>query len=347
MNNYEKYMQRCLELAAKGLGEVAPNPMVGCVIVRDGEVISEGYHRVFGGPHAEPNAISGVSDDLLQGAELYVNLEPCSHYGKTPPCADLIISKGIKKVVIGNLDPNPLVAGKGIAKLESAGILVEHGILEQECTELNKRFLTFHTKKRPYIILKWAQTADKYISRWPLPQSRDDNWITGAESKQLVHTWRAQEQAILIGYNTAINDDPLLTTRLAEGKNPLRMVLSRKADLPTDLNVLNNDARTILFNNERDEDKAFIKLVKINPADKVKDVLNYCYQHQIASIIVEGGTNTIYQFMNQNLWDEARIFVNPDKFFMNGIAAPEFDLEQTRPLKIGNDKLYMIKNPRL
>jgi diaminohydroxyphosphoribosylaminopyrimidine deaminase/5-amino-6-(5-phosphoribosylamino)uracil reductase len=206
-------MQRCLELAIKGLGNVAPNPMVGCVIVCDGEIVAEGYHEQYGSGHAEPNAIKQVSDAILQKSTLYVTLEPCSHHGKTPPCADLIISKGIKKVVVGNLDSNPLVSGRGIQKLKDAGIEVEYGILDKECRELNKRFFTFHEKKRPYIILKWAQTQDGFISHWPLPENKEDNWITGKESKTLVHQWRTEEQAILIGYNTLLADNPFLNSR--------------------------------------------------------------------------------------------------------------------------------------
>ena len=337
-------MQRCLELAEKGLGHVAPNPMVGCVIVHTGRIVAEGYHKTFGGPHAEPDAIRQLSDDILKESTLYVNLEPCSHYGKTPPCADLIIQKGIKKVVIGNLDPNPLVAGKGIEKLREAGIEVTHGMLEKECRRLNKRFLTFHVKKRPYIILKWAQTADGFISQWPLPENKEDNWITGSEGKSLSHQWRAEEQSILIGYNTLVNDDPLLTTRLAEGHNPLRMILAREADLPAHLQVFNKDAKTIVFNSSKSEMKNFVEFVKVNWADKVREILDLCYTRQIGSMIVEGGTNTIYQFMNQDLWDEARVFVNPAKQFTHGIQAPVIGLKDHKPVSIGNDLLYTITN---
>lgn len=337
-------MQRCLELAAKGFGNAAPNPMVGCVIVCDDKIIAEGFHEKFGAPHAEPNAISKVSDELLKKSTLYVNLEPCSHFGKTPPCADLIISKGIRKVVVGNLDPNPLVAGKGIQKLEEAGIEVSHGILDQECRELNKRFLTFYEKKRPYIILKWAQTQDGFISQWPLPENKEDNWITGNESKALSHQWRSQEQAILIGYNTLVNDDPLLTTRLVNGNSPLRLVLARELNLPQQLNVFNKDAKTIIFNSLKSELKHFVEYVKIDWASKVTDVLDFCHSRQISSIIVEGGTNTIYQFMNQNLWDEARVFVNPHKPFVHGIPAPEINLDAASSIEVGKDLLYLFKN---
>lgn len=337
-------MQRCLELAAKGRGRVAPNPMVGCVIVRNGEIVSEGYHETFGGPHAEPNAISRVSDDILKESTLYVNLEPCAHHGKTPPCADLIIRKRIPNVVVGNLDPNPLVAGNGVRKLKEAGVNVVYGLLEPECRDLNKRFLTFHEKKRPYIILKWAQTADGFISHWPLPEHKNDNWITGTESKTLVHQWRAEEQAILVGYNTLVNDDPLLTTRLVEGNNPVRMVLAREAMLPPDLRIFNKDAKTIVFNSAKSEVKNFVEYVKVNWPDKIRELLDICYNRQISSLIVEGGTNTIYQFMNQNLWDEARVFVNPNKQFIHGISAPDIDLKKHQSTAVGTDLLYNMQN---
>jgi diaminohydroxyphosphoribosylaminopyrimidine deaminase/5-amino-6-(5-phosphoribosylamino)uracil reductase len=338
-------MNHALELASKGLGQVAPNPMVGCVIVHNNQIISEGYHEQYGSAHAEPNAIKKVSDELLKESTLYVTLEPCSHFGKTPPCADLIISKGIKKVVVGNLDTNPLVSGKGIQKLKDAGIEVEYGILEKECRALNKRFFTFHEKKRPYVILKWAQTQDGFISHWSLPQDKEDNWITGKESKALVHQWRAQEQAILIGYNTLMNDNPQLTTRLAEGKNPIRLVLSRTIDLPTVLDIFNNDAKTIVFNPLKDEIKNNIEFVKIDWNKKAQEVLDYCFKHNISSIIVEGGTNTIYNFMNTNVWDEAQVFVNPTKKFEQGISAPEINLTNISPIQVGNDLLYTIINP--
>ena len=344
MNTHETYMQRCLELAAKGLGKTGSNPMVGCVIVYNDKIVGEGYHEQFGGPHAEPNAIKLVSDELLKQSTLYVNLEPCSHHGKTPPCADLIISKGIKKVVVGNLDSNPLVSGKGIQKLKDAGVEVEQGILEKECRELNKRFFTFHEEKRPYIILKWAQTQDGFISRWPLPENSEDNWITGNESRTLVHQWRAQEEGILIGYNTLIADNPFLTVRLAEGRNPVRLLMARETSFPEGLNIFNKDAKTVVFNNSGDAIIDGVEFIKIDWANKAKAVLGYCHAYNISSIIIEGGTNTIYNFMNQNLWDEARVFVNSNKKFEHGIAAPEINLTNASSEKIGDDILYTILN---
>ena len=337
-------MQCCLELAAKGLGNVAPNPMVGCVIVCDGEIVAEGYHEQYGSGHAEPNAIKQVSDAILKKSTLYVTLEPCSHHGKTPPCADLIISKGIKKVVIGNLDSNPLVSGRGIQKLKEAGIDVEHGILDKECRALNKRFFTFHEKKRPYIILKWAQTQDGFISRIPLPENKEDNWITGKESKALVHQWRGEEQAILIGYNTALVDNPLLTTRLVEGKNPVRLIIDKNLDLPHNLNVFNNDAKTIVFNSMKGSDDDNIRYVRIDFQNMIQEILNECYVLNISSVIIEGGTKTINEFIQKNTWDEARIFVNPHETFEHGIAAPVISFNQSVPNQIGDDLLYIITN---
>jgi diaminohydroxyphosphoribosylaminopyrimidine deaminase/5-amino-6-(5-phosphoribosylamino)uracil reductase len=337
-------MQRCLELAVKGLGNVAPNPMVGCVIVCDGEIVAEGYHEFYGGPHAEPNAIKQVGDAILKKSTLYVTLEPCSHHGKTPPCADLIINKGVKKVVIGNLDSNPLVSGRGIQKLKEAGIELEYRVLDKECKELNKRFFTFHEKKRPYIILKWAQTQDGFISRIPLPENKEDNWITGKESKDLVHQWRGEESAILIGYNTALVDNPLLTTRLVEGKNPVRLIIDKNLDLPHNLNIFNNDAKTIVFNSIKSSDDDNIRYVRIDFQNMIQEILNECYVLNISSVIIEGGTKTINEFIQKNTWDEARLFVNPNKVFKQGIAAPVISFNQSAPTQIGDDLLYTITN---
>lgn len=337
-------MQRCLTIAAQGLGRVAPNPMVGCVVVYQDKIISEGYHQIYGGLHAEPNALKGVDETLLKECTLYVNLEPCSHHGKTPPCADLIISKGIKKVYVGNLDTNPLVAGKGIQKLQDAGILVEYGILNEACRELNKRFFTFHEKKRPYIILKWAQTNDSFISQNPLPIHKEENWITGTESKKLVHQWRTQEQAILVGYNTALLDNPLLTARLANGKNPLRIVIDKELALPKHLAVFNEDAETLVFNTKETIQKNNLHYVKIDFNHLLTEMMNYLFTKNISSIIIEGGTNTLSQFIDQNLWDEARIFVNPLKNFVDGLKAPVINLSQANKQFVGTDELYILKN---
>ena len=340
-------MQRCLTIAAKGLGHVTPNPMVGCVIVHNNIIIAEGYHQMYGGLHAEPNAIKQVDDSLLKECALYVNLEPCSHHGKTPPCADLIISKGIKKVYVGNLDTNPLVAGKGIKKLQDAGIAVEYGILNDACKELNKRFFTFHEKKRPYIILKWAQTNDGFISQQPLPVNKEDNWITGTESKQLVHQWRTEEQAILIGYNTALIDNPLLTARLVTGKNPLRIVIDKELALPKHLAIFNEDAETLVFNVKETTTSTHIQRIKIDFKNLIPEILKHLYSKNISSMIIEGGTKTINAFMSQKLWDEARVFVNPNKLFTDGLQAPIINLSHVKPPLIGSDELYILTNKNL
>ena len=340
-------MHRCLQLASLGAGKVAPNPMVGAVLVHNSIIIGEGYHQQFGQAHAEVNCINSVSEqnkELISKSTLYVSLEPCAHFGKTPPCADLIISKGIKKVVVGNLDTNPLVAGKGIKKLQDAGIQVEYGILNDACRELNKRFFTFHEKKRPYVILKWAQTEDGFISRLPLPTNKEDNWITNKESKQLVHTWRAQEQAILVGYNTALTDNPLLTVRIVNGKNPMRIVIDEHLQLPHELHIFNTDAETIVFNALENNRQNNIEFIKIDFTNLIQEILSNLFAKNISSIIIEGGTKTIELFMKTNLWDEARVFVNPLKVFEVGIKAPEININKGLVKNVGSDNLYTIFN---
>ncbi len=337
-------MQRCLDLAIKSLGQVAPNPMVGCVVVYDDKIIGEGYHQVYGGLHAEPNALQNIDKELLKKSTLYVNLEPCSHHGKTPPCADLIISKGIKKIIIGNLDSNPLVSGKGVQKLKDAGIQVEYGILNDECRSLNKRFFTFHEKKRPYIFLKWAQTQDGFISKMPLPTDKKDNWITGDVSKQLVHQWRAHEQAILIGYNTALTDNPSLTVRLAKGKNPLRIVIDENLQLPQNLAVFNTEAPTLIINALKTEQHNLTHYLKLNFENVLQELMTYLFSKNISSLIVEGGTKTLTHFIDNNLWDEALVFQNPHLKFNTGVHAPIVDLSEASQQTIGTDILYTLKN---
>lgn len=344
METHETYMRHAIELARKGSGYVAPNPMVGCVIVQDGKIIAEGYHEQYGLAHAEPNAINQVSDELLKKCTLYVTLEPCNHFGKTPPCSDLIISKKIPRVIVGCLDPNPLVASKGIKKLHDTGIEIEYGILEKECRELNKRFFCFQEKKRPYIILKWAQTQDGFISKYPIPENKEENWISSPVSKQLVHQWRAEEQAILVGYNTALNDNPQLTTRLVKGNNPIRLVIDKHLKLPPHLNIFNKEAKTIVFNEVTDDLKDNIQFIKIDNSNLVSEVLHQCYINGISSIIVEGGAKTLNHFINQNLWDEARIFVNPQLHFRAGVAAPEIEIHSIQSQACGSDLLYIINN---
>ncbi len=318
-------MQRCLDLAAHGLGKVAPNPMVGAVVVHDEKIIGEGYHEVYGQAHAEVNAIAQVRDkELLSESTLYVNLEPCSHHGKTPPCADLIISYQIPRVVIANQDPFPAVAGRGIARLRKAGVEVITGVLEKEAYELNKRFMIFHTQQRPYVILKWAETKDGFIDQKRLPNDdQKPQWITNQLSKRLVHKWRTEEQAIMVGTNTALYDNPQLTARLWEGKDPLRILLDRHLRLPKDLFLFDQSVPTLVFTEQERESIHQLEYIRI-PFDQneLKAVMHELYHRTIQSIIVEGGSELLQSFLEQNLWDEARVFIG-NKHFRHGVSAPD------------------------
>lgn len=317
-------MQRCLQLAENGFGKTEPNPYVGAVIVHQDKIIGEGFHEVFGGPHAEVNAVAAVSDKrMLKNSTLYVNLEPCSHHGKTPPCADMIIRLGIPRVVIAMQDPNSLVAGKGIKKLTEAGIEVKNGILEQEARWLNRRFITFHSKKRPYIILKWAQTKDGFIDidRSDPNAKKRDNWITGPELKILVHRWRAQEQAILIGYNTLVNDNPQLNVREWTGRNPQRILIT---DTITDehFNIFNEDMKTIVFNPVQDSITEKAEYIKLDfDENLLNNILKTLFDKNNSSVMIEGGRQILESFINSGLWDEARVLTG-NKTFGKGLPAP-------------------------
>jgi diaminohydroxyphosphoribosylaminopyrimidine deaminase/5-amino-6-(5-phosphoribosylamino)uracil reductase len=318
MNKDELYMQRALDLARLGLGAVSPNPMVGCVIVHQDEIIGEGYHKVFGGPHAEVNALNNVKrQDLIPESTVYVNLEPCSHYGKTPPCSQLLISKRVRKVVIGMADPNPRVAGQGIQQLESAGIEVEHGILKGDCAELNRRFLVNQKLKRPFVILKWAQTADGFIAR----KDGSSKWISSAGSRRLVHKWRAEEDAILIGAATARVDNPSLTVRDWEGIDPLRVVLDRNNTLSNDLNLFTDGKMTYCYTALHDENSDSFRRISLGKNYSIRDVLSHLMDNDIGSLLVEGGARILHEFIISGLWDEARIFTSRSGFG-EGIAAP-------------------------
>lgn len=249
-------MQRCLDLAILGQGAVSPNPMVGCVIVKNDNIIGEGYHRVFGGPHAEVEAVLAVKDPKkLEGATVYVSLEPCAHFGKTPPCSNLLIEKKVAKVVVACKDPNPKVAGKGIDKLQKAGIEVEVGVLETAAKQLNKRFFCFHQKQRPYVTLKWAQTKDGFLDRLRTDEQKGINWISSEASRSLVHQWRSQEMSILVGKHTALNDNPSLTVRDVSGKNPIRILIDSQLQVQNDISLFSEDAPTLIFNRLRNEQK--------------------------------------------------------------------------------------------
>ena len=334
-------MKRCIELASKGIGHVSPNPLVGSVIVYNGKIIGEGYHQNYGKAHAEVNAIASVKDkNFLPKSTLYVNLEPCSHFGKTPPCANLIIEHKIPKVVIGSIDSFSKVSGKGIDRMKNAGIEVEVGVLEKESRELNKRFFTFQEKKRPYIILKWAESKDGYIA--PKNQTAPF-WMTSSESKKLVHKWRAEETAILVGRVTAEKDNPSLTVREVEGKNPIRIVIDKDLKLSTDLNLFNNDAKTIVFNAIKSEENDTNRFIKIDFNILIKSILNELYKQNIQSVIIEGGSKTIQSFIDENMWDEARIFTTK-KELKDGVKAPNIEGEMSIKEEISGDVLEILFN---
>ena len=330
-------MQVCIDLALKGFPLAYPNPIVGCVIVHNDSIIGQGYHQQFGSHHAEVNAIASVeNEELLEQSTLYVSLEPCAHYGKTPPCADLIVKSKIPRVVIGSLDTFSEVNGKGIQRLKEAGIEVFSKVLEKECRAINKRFFTFHEKKRPYIILKWAQTSDGYIA--PFNQ-KEPLWISSPESKNLVHLWRSQEQAILVGRKTVELDNPLLTTRNFEGKNPIRIVLDRELSLNKDLLIFNDDAPTLVANDKLSSENH----LKVDFDNLAPSLLKELHSRNIQSIIIEGGTQTLNTFIEAKVWDEARVFTSK-KILGKGIQSPLIQSVINHSEIVGNDKLTYYIN---
>ncbi len=338
-------MRRCLELSQNGQGKVAPNPLVGCVIVHNGLIIGEGFHNEFGGPHAEINALNSVvQKELLPQSTLYVNLEPCCHHGKTPPCTDRIISEGIRKVVIGMEDPFPKVAGKGIDILKQAGIEVETGILLDECQWLNRRFVRFYRSRRPYVILKWAQTLDGYIDKERESDEPKINWITDEKTRILVHKWRTEEQAVMIGGNTATKDNPRLTVRDWKGKNPVRVVIDNTGNLENTLHVFDKEAETLLFTPVL---KSYGDHTRTIVTDFSKDALpfifNTLYENNIQSVIVEGGRQLLTSVIEAGLWDEARIFTG-NHYFYKGVEAPRISGGQYSTERMGNDVLAVIIN---
>lgn len=323
-------MHRCIELAKIAAGNVAPNPMVGAVLVYNEKIIGEGYHKKFGEPHAEVNCICSVKPEdkhLIEKSTLYVSLEPCSHFGKTPPCADLIIESKIPKVVIGCKDVFTKVNGRGIEKLQNAVVEVISGIFEKECIELNKRFFTFHQRQRPYIILKWAESSDGKIAASALPSPQIERvqrtFISNEYSNRLVHKWRSEETAILVGTNTALIDDPSLTTRLWRGKNPIRLVIDLSLLLPSHLNIFNKEVKTIIFNKIKHQEEENLIFYKIEGADVLHEILIALYQLQIQSLIVEGGAKLLQSFIDKGLWDEARVIRNEELLISSGLNAPK------------------------
>lgn len=345
----EKYMLRCIEIAKNGLGSTAPNPSVGAVIVYDNAIIGEGFTSAYGGAHAEVNAIHSVKDKgLLSKSTLYVTLEPCSHFGKTPPCANLIVEKKIPKVVIGLKDPHEKVAGKGIDLLKESGCEVVLGVLKERCREHHKRFLTFHEKKRPYVVLKWAQTKDGYIA--PEKDLRDSDpspyWITNSYSRQMVHKWRGEEQAILIGTNTALEDNPKLDTRLWSGTPPIRIVWDRNLRIPNNFHVFNGIQPSIIFYSSVNSSKK-LKNVDLKRVESFKNIVlettKLLYEHSILSILVEGGAKTIQSFIDANVWDEARIFTGKNTF-VKGVKAPSIMGKVVQQKWVDKDELKIIVN---
>jgi diaminohydroxyphosphoribosylaminopyrimidine deaminase / 5-amino-6-(5-phosphoribosylamino)uracil reductase len=343
---HDKYMQRCIELASLGMGSVSPNPMVGAVIVCDGRIIGEGYHQKYGAPHAEVNAVNAVlseypdAHDRLKRSTIYVSLEPCVHFGKTPPCTDLIIREEIPHVVVGCRDPFSQVNGKGIEKLREAGIKITLGIMEKECLEINRRFFTRVQEQRPYIILKWAQTTDHYFA--PLAGQR---WITSDEARKLVHKWRSEEDAVLVGKRTALQDNPQLNIREWTGRDPVRVVVDRNLDLPDTLNIFDQTQSTIVFNARKTKTEGMIKYLEVENFDHyLPQMMAYqLYIMDIQSMIVEGGAKTLELFIRAGLWDEARIFTGPQRWG-EGIPAPVLETKPSRFLEVGEDRLEIHYN---
>ncbi|RFS15593.1 bifunctional diaminohydroxyphosphoribosylaminopyrimidine deaminase/5-amino-6-(5-phosphoribosylamino)uracil reductase RibD [Emticicia sp. C21] len=340
----EKYMLRALQLAEIGRGQVSPNPMVGCVIVHNDQIIGEGWHQQYGSWHAEVNAVNSVQDQSkLPESTVYVTLEPCSHFGKTPPCADLLVKHQVKKVVICNDDPNPLVAGKGIVKLRAAGIEVEQGLLAEKGRALNARFFTNIEKQRPYVILKWAETADGFIAG----ENYEPVKISNALSHKLAHKWRSEEDAIMVGTNTARYDNPKLNVRGWQGaRNPIRLVVDRQLQLPQSLNLFNNTQNTWVFNElieKSDERNTYIKIAF--GESFIENVLQELYQRKIQSVYVEGGTALLQSFIKANLFDEIRVFRSPNQLY-KGIAAPNMpkNIEITEKQNLLGDELIIYKH---
>ncbi len=345
-SQHKRYLQRCLDLARMGEGLTFPNPMVGAVIVHNQQIIGEGYHRKAGGPHAEVNAIASVKDPaLLPHSTLYVNLEPCAHYGKTPPCSLLIRQKKIPRVVIGCTDTFSKVAGRGIEMLRSAGVDVIVGVLEKESRELNRRFFTFHEQKRPYILLKWAQTRDGFLDLdRTVEEETRPTWITDEWARRIVHKWRSIEPSILVGTLTALKDNPSLTVRDWAGPHPLRLVLDRFGKLPPTLSLFNGKVPTLVFSEKGSQPKELVETIFMDPQENpLIAVLNELYKRDIQSVMVEGGGLLLGAFIEAGLWDEARVFVG-EKWFTAGVKAPVIKRVPQREEIFGNNRLFVYRN---
>lgn len=344
MQVHEPYMHRCIQLAELAQGHVAPNPMVGAVLVHNNRIIGEGYHQVFGQAHAEVNCINSVQEAdraLIPHSTLYVSLEPCSHYGKTPPCTELIIANKIPKVVIGCMDPFPQVKGKGIAALKAHGIEVAVNVLQQECMELNKRFITFQTQHRPYIVLKWAQSANGRMAR----ADRARFAISNEHSRRLVHKWRSEEASILVGTNTAFFDDPELTNRFWHGPQPVRLIVDMELRLPSNLKLFNRQVKTIIFNTLKHEEQEGLSYYQVTTdVSLVHQIVHALYQLKIQSVLIEGGAKLLQSFIDENMWDEARIITNEDLAMPDGISAPALGpMQKITTQRLLSDRLDVYK----
>lgn len=338
---HENYMQRCIQLALLGRGNVSPNPMVGCVIVHNDKIIGEGYHQVYGGAHAEVNAINTVENkDLLNESVVYVNLEPCSHHGKTPPCAELLIKHQVKKVVIANKDPNPLVNGKGIKMLESAGIEVVCDVLQDEGIVLNKVFFTHKIQQRPYIILKWAQSADGFLGK-----ENERVTISGQVSQLFTHKLRHMNDAIMVGTKTAIIDNPQLIDRFWNGRQPLRVLIDKNLNVPQSHHLLDKSCPTIVYNlqleNQVDDNLSLVKLEDRD--DFVFQIIENLNSRDIASLIVEGGAVTLQKFIDLDLWDEINVIQSKENMLLFGIKPPIFTGILAQNLDLVEDVLSIYK----
>lgn len=344
MSSDEKYMLRALQLAKLGGVATESNPMVGAVIVLNDTIMGEGYHQKYGEAHAEVNAVNSVEDkSLLKEATIYVTLEPCSHFGKTPPCADLLIRSEFKRVVIAQIDPFSEVSGRGIEKLKNAGIQVDCGILEKEARELNKRFITFHTKKRPYITLKWAQTKDGFIDRDRFSENQAGiNWISQPETQVVTHRIRSTEQAILVGWRTIQNDNPSLTTRAFKGPDPLRIIIDPQLQAPKEASVFTDGRKTLVINSLEDKEVNNLRFIRLNDLNP-ESILNTLFQLGINSVLIEGGANTLTRFIKSDLWDEALI-ITGNQEFKEGLKAPALSKIPVKSIPFGKDSLLYFRN---
>lgn len=336
---HEFYMRRCIELAQKALGKTYPNPMVGAVIVHDEKIIGEGYHKKAGENHAEINAIQSIKNpELIPHSTIYVSLEPCAHIGRTSSCASTLKELGIKRVVIGSMDYHDKVFGKGLKILEDAGVEIITGILEKECDELNKRFFTYHLKKRPYVMLKWAESADGFLDKDYKPTA-----ISNTTTLQFAHQMRADEHAILVGTQTALNDNPSLTVRHVTGENPIRVLIDFDLKVPRHYNLYNNEAKTLIFNRVKNEQIGEVELIKVEKENFLEDLMSNLYEREVQSIIIEGGSYTLQHFIDHDFWDEALVIKNTDLYLEHGTKAPLFPAQAFETRHFGNNELLFFK----